>query len=1025
MCYNSAAQGGGIWTQNTIIPNNTIILNNTIVAGNTLADQATPSDIFGNGVQTISSNNNLTGTGGSGGLMEFTQGNLVGVPNPLLAPLGDYGGPTQTIALLLDSPATNRGSITYVADGPTDQRGLTRIVNGTVDIGAVEDQPNQPPTVSGPVTSAANEDDPPYSVDLLTGATDPDGDVLHVSGVTLVTGDASGITVSGDSLLVNPTAYDLAPGVIEVIDYSYSVVDGNGGSVNQTAIVIITGVNTLTVVSPTVNTDEDVPLSGNVLTGAVDAEGDAITAVAGTFATTTGGSVTIAADGAYTYTPPPGFFGTDNFGFTAKTIDDTTAGTVTVNVAYVNDLTVVSPTVSTDEDVPLSGNVLTGAVDAEGDPITAVAGTFATTEGGSVTIAADGAYTYTPAPGFNGTDTFGFTAKTIDDTTAGTVTVNVAPVNDLTVVSPTVSTDEGVPLTGNVLVGAVDAGGDPITAVAGTFATTEGGSVTIAADGAYTYTPAPGFFGTDNFGFTAQTIDDTTAGTVTVNVAYVNDLTVVSPTVSTDEGVPLSGNVLTGAVDSEGDPITTTAGTFATTEGGSVTIAADGAYSYTPALGFTGSDSFSFTATTSDDSTAGTVNVNVAFVNDLTVVSPTVSTDEDVPLTGNVLVGAVDGEGDPITAVAGTFATTEGGSVTIAADGAYTYTRAVGFFGTDSFGFTAQTIDDTTDGAVTVNVADVPPLVVAVLKTDASLLEMSGPNDFQTISRAGTILSISTALDAAGRTDVFAVTTDEVAPVYLNTLWEFIPGAGWSQLSTGSFAQVSAATNAAGQAMVFGVLTDGSLWEQDPARGTGLNAGWTELSPAGTIAFISAVTDAAGNAVAYAISSNPGHVGTLWEYSAALPGNGWAEISAGAFRQASAGLNGAGQAIVFGVLTDGSLWENNPAFGGDAVNNWTILSAAGTIQSVSAGGGETAFAITTGAAGPENLDTLWEYTPVAAWSQLSIGSFTHISAGRTVVAQDMVFATMTDSSFWAFSPGGAGGTGTEWLDGGVASSSTP
>ena len=82
-------------------------------------------------------------------------------------------------------------------------------------------------------------------------------------------------------------------------------------------------------------------------------------------------------------------------------------------------------------------------------------------------------------------------------------------------------------------------------------------------------------------------------------------------------------------------------------------------------------DSFSFNAQTGDDSASGLVTVNVAFVNDLTVTSPTINTNEDVPATGNVLAGAVDSESAIITATAGTFATPNG-SVSIASDGSYT-----------------------------------------------------------------------------------------------------------------------------------------------------------------------------------------------------------------------------------------------------------------------------------------------------------------------------------------------------------------
>ena len=57
----------------------------------------------------------------------------------MLAPLGNYGGPTQTMPLLFGSPAIDAGSNDLVPPGiTTDQRGEHRIFNGKVDIGAYE-----------------------------------------------------------------------------------------------------------------------------------------------------------------------------------------------------------------------------------------------------------------------------------------------------------------------------------------------------------------------------------------------------------------------------------------------------------------------------------------------------------------------------------------------------------------------------------------------------------------------------------------------------------------------------------------------------------------------------------------------------------------------------------------------------------------------------------------------------------------------------------------------------------------------
>ena len=109
----------------------TTTLTNTIVAGNS------GGQIIGQ----VSGSYNLIGTGGSGELVDGVDGNLVGVTNPLLGTLGNYGGPTETIPLLPGSPAIDAGDNALIPPGvTTDQRGVPRIVNGVVDIGAFESE---------------------------------------------------------------------------------------------------------------------------------------------------------------------------------------------------------------------------------------------------------------------------------------------------------------------------------------------------------------------------------------------------------------------------------------------------------------------------------------------------------------------------------------------------------------------------------------------------------------------------------------------------------------------------------------------------------------------------------------------------------------------------------------------------------------------------------------------------------------------------------------------------------------------
>jgi hypothetical protein len=115
-------------------------LGNTIVAGNTAP--AYP-DVAGT---LVSLGHNLIGdgTGATGFLPSDLVGTWSAPIDPLLSDLGDHGGPTQTCVLLAGSPALHAGDNSLV-DSATDQRGFARIVNGTVDIGAVEMQPGELP----------------------------------------------------------------------------------------------------------------------------------------------------------------------------------------------------------------------------------------------------------------------------------------------------------------------------------------------------------------------------------------------------------------------------------------------------------------------------------------------------------------------------------------------------------------------------------------------------------------------------------------------------------------------------------------------------------------------------------------------------------------------------------------------------------------------------------------------------------------------------------------------------------------
>ena len=133
--------GGGI--SNLAVPGS-FTLANSIVAGNTATNLG--PDAYGNfaslGHNLVGKTDNSSGWKGT----DLT-GTIASPLAPGLGPLADNGGPTQTMALLLGSPAIGKGSVGLIPSGiTTDQRGLPRVVSGIVDIGAYQ---SQPPVVTG------------------------------------------------------------------------------------------------------------------------------------------------------------------------------------------------------------------------------------------------------------------------------------------------------------------------------------------------------------------------------------------------------------------------------------------------------------------------------------------------------------------------------------------------------------------------------------------------------------------------------------------------------------------------------------------------------------------------------------------------------------------------------------------------------------------------------------------------------------------------------------------------------------
>jgi hypothetical protein len=269
----AALDGGGVYVVLSNGP--AFTLNNTIVAGNFANNGGTnfqgfDPDILGT---VTSGSGNFIGIGGpnTSGVTDGTNGNRVGTMlaplNPDLGPLQNNGGPTvgglnftqvlPTEAPLPGSLVLDAGVNSVIPTGTgTDQRGFQRIVNNTVDIGAVEYQPPGTTTTLTVSSTSVMAGDPIVLTATVTADT-PDSNVVQgsvtftVDGVPVAVVGLSNGTASFSLASLPPGSYTL--GAI----YSGSVLfNSSTGTASET-------------VSPAVIPNANVP-AGTVLSAPVN-----------------------------------------------------------------------------------------------------------------------------------------------------------------------------------------------------------------------------------------------------------------------------------------------------------------------------------------------------------------------------------------------------------------------------------------------------------------------------------------------------------------------------------------------------------------------------------------------------------------------------------------------------------------------------------------------------------------------------------------------------------------------------------
>lgn len=505
---------------------------------------------------------------------------------------------------------------------------------------SLECEPNSPPAVGENQTEYGYEDN--ILNFSLNPATDVDGDPLTYH---LVTGPSVG-TINGclDGSGSTNCEYIPMPNYFGVVSFTYKVNDGIYDSESSATVTInLAAVNDVPVMrgDQTLETNEDTPLEFTLL-GAFDVDGDVLSyrLVDAPENAQLKDCIQNDTDLTCLLIPDENYFGEVVLTYIANDgqVDAEVAAVVVINVLPVNDAPVMVGDQSFDglEDEALSFTLL-GATDIENDSLvyrlvdSPTEGTLSNCLSNTNDLTCD----FMPNENFNGVITFSYIANDgkLDAQNAATVTLNLAPVNDIPLLgeNQSLETDEDSQLSFNLNT-ATDVDGDilnyriisPIPAHSGTI-TGCGDSTTSTT---CTFTPAENFNGVINFTYTVNDgqVDAVGVAQVDINVIAVNDAPVVGADqiFATSEDTPLNFR-LSDASDIEGDPLNYIV--VLSPMNGQLTGCGQGDDSqnctFIPDRDFHGSVNFTYKVNDGQDDSQSVakVTINIAPVNDAPVIA--------------------------------------------------------------------------------------------------------------------------------------------------------------------------------------------------------------------------------------------------------------------------------------------------------------------------------------------------------------------------------------------------------------------
>ncbi|MEJ7590002.1 MAG: Ig-like domain-containing protein [Planctomycetaceae bacterium] len=324
-----------------------------------------------------------------------------------------------------------------------------------------------------------------------------------------------------------------------------------------------------------------------------DGDSDVLTVVAG--AAPAHGTVSIDANGSFAYIPTAGYVGTDSFGY--RVSDGVSLSDVSfVSIQVFNSVPLAAAdyyTISHDRTLTIGvlNGVLANDRDLNYDPLTVTVVAGHNTQHGTLTLNTNGSFSYIPAAGYVGTDTFRYRVSDGAQTADADVTINVVnqrPVATNDKYGATVEQTLNIPAVAGILANDADADLDVLLAVL--YSGPSHGSLILNANGSFSYTPAAGFIGVDEFRYEAKDPLNLKSFITTVSISTALVATDDHLTISHDR--TLTGNVGDNDFSVSGNPPSFVL--LSSPASGSFTLNSSGAYSFVPASHFVGQVTFTY-----------------------------------------------------------------------------------------------------------------------------------------------------------------------------------------------------------------------------------------------------------------------------------------------------------------------------------------------------------------------------------------------------------------------------------------------